>query len=177
MSTVETSSKNDAKPWALNPDKIGKQLYIRLLSNETAEMQPLIKQVENDDKALDTVVNSTHGRFKRPLIVIAAEKNNLTAVELLLKHKAGVNHTDKTNWTALHQACKHGNLQMVETLMKNGGDPNIVAKDKDEQTCMMLAALSGNVDVIKCLINANKEYKHSFDWVCIYLCYMTTDYA
>ena len=56
---------------------------------------------------------------------------------------------------------------MLELLMMYGGNPNIIPNDKLEQTTMIRATISGNIILMKYLLNINNEfnYKHSFDWV------------
>ena len=60
----------------------------------------------------------------------------------------------------LLQACKRGDTKRVETLLKEGANPN--AKDSFGSTCLMIAAANGYVDVLKLLIlhgaNINETY-------------------
>lgn len=51
---------------------------------------------------------------------------------------------------ALHSACFHGHIRLVQFLLDNGADMNLVACDpsrssgeKDEQTCLMWAYEKG----------------------------------
>ena len=45
-----------------------------------------------------------------------------------------------------------------------------------QQTTIILAAFEGNVSMMKCLMkclmNANDEYKETFDWVCVLRIYL-----
>ena len=61
---------------------------------------------------------------------------------------------------------------MVELLMENGGNPNIIPNDGVEMTTMLLAAVHGNLSMLKVLLNVDNKYKNSFDWVCV--CSSTT---
>ena len=49
--------------------------------------------------------------------------------------------------------------------MSNGANPNIIPNDGIGRTTMIRAAYSGNLSIIQLLLNINKKYKYSFDWV------------
>ena len=70
------------------------------------------------------------------------------------------------NQNAIYAACLRNNIQMVDTLMSRGADPNIIPNDGSEQTTMISTAFSGNLSIFKMLLNIENKYKYSFDWVC-----------
>ena len=47
--------------------------------------------------------------------------------------------------------------------MKNGANPNCITNEN--KTTLPLAVGRGNMEMIKCLLNVDKQFKHSFDWV------------
>jgi Fem-1 family protein b len=55
----------------------------------------------------------------------AAALNNFKIVKLLIEHGAEINHTTKTNSTALRCACRNGNIDMVRYLVEKGADVRI----------------------------------------------------
>jgi len=55
------------------------------------------------------------------------------------------------NRTALHAACRKGNLMIVYILLKAGVDPNLV--DNKMKSPVRMAAKSGHSDVVQLLIN------------------------
>lgn len=57
------------------------------------------------------------------------------------------------NRTALHIACRQGNLMIVYILLKAGVDPNQV--DNKMKSPMRMAAKRGHSDVVQYLINFN----------------------
>ena len=63
-------------------------------------------------------------------------------------------------------ACSNNNVLILELLMKYGANPNIITNDEQQSTTMIQAASTGNIDLIKMLLNVNNKYKYSFNWVC-----------
>ena len=63
-------------------------------------------------------------------------------------------------------ACSNNNLLMCEQLMMNQSNPNMIICDQYQQTTMLQASSKGNLSMIKCLLNEEKLYKFTFDWVC-----------
>lgn len=58
-------------------------------------------------------------------------------------------NTVVVGYTALHAACKRGDLAMVQFLLENGAR---LADDFDGTTCLHLAAESGNLDLVRLLV-------------------------
>ena len=60
---------------------------------------------------------------------------------------------------------------MCDYLMKHGSNPNNIICNKKQHTTMLAASYLGNLSMMKCLLNENKQYKYTFDWVkCLSLC-------
>ena len=68
---------------------------------------------------------------------------------------------DKSDWSPLHYACRHGRLTIVKYLISKGA--NIEAKNQIGQTPLHCAA-RGRTDVVKYLVSkgANKNAKNGF---------------
>ena len=72
------------------------------------------------------------------------------AVELLLKHGASVNATNRGGQTPLHFAAGHDRLPAVRILLGANADPN--AKDKDGRTPLHVSVQRGNGGVTRALL-------------------------
>ena len=70
--------------------------------------------------------------------------------------------------TAILNAAGTGNVSMLKLLMMNNANPNVISTEK-HRTTFLYAAQHGNVELFRILLNLNKEYPQSFDWVCIYI--------
>ena len=72
---------------------------------------------------------------------------------------ADVNSKDCNEWTALHDACHHGHLDIVELLLNQGADTEV--RTMDDETPLVLACRQGHLSVIKLLLDrwplGNKE--------------------
>ncbi len=84
----------------------------------------------------------------------AADKGNLSAVQLLLKHGAQVNRKDKDGKTALMHAADEGHTPVVQALLAAGADPS--AKDEDGETALMMAEEERHNDTATVLRNFHK---------------------
>ena len=72
---------------------------------------------------------------------------------------------DQENVNALYIACDENNSEMCQLLMENGCNPNCISKTY-KTTCLIKAAAMGNKQITKMLLNLDKKFTHSFDWVC-----------
>lgn len=68
-----------------------------------------------------------------------------------------LNFLDHDGQTLMHRACRHGNLDIVKMLVKNGASQNI--KNKDGWFPIHLATYFGHYDTVKFLINEN-NFQH-----------------
>ncbi len=84
----------------------------------------------------------------RPL-VIAADKGNFNTVLFLLDHGANINITDNTNLTALHAACYHGHVDVVDLLLSRHANPNVISENG---TALTTACQKEHIDVIDRLL-------------------------
>ena len=113
---------------------------------------------------------------KEPALVLAAQMNNLEAVQALLKAGAQVNNTDLKLRTALNEAVSHQNLAMLQELLKYHA--NVNAQDDNGDTALMgivraaIWAHESNIPIIQALLNAgadltirNKQGKTTLDLV------------
>lgn len=77
-------------------------------------------------------------------------------VDLLVKHNADVNTSNKTNGvTALMCACAIGNVETATALLKHGANPNM-KRDKGK-TALYIASKDGNLEIVMQLLMANAD--------------------
>ena len=67
----------------------------------------------------------------------ASRYNCQSIVDLLIDYNAKLNNQDKEGRTALYHACKNGNYEIAEKLIKNGADLNI--KTNNDWTAFHIA--------------------------------------
>ena len=84
----------------------------------------------------------------------AAAQGDQRAVELFLQAGMDVN-VDLGGSHALHYALADGQLQIVQTLLEAGADPN--AQDGDGDTPLLSAAWQGHTEIAKVLLEAGAD--------------------
>lgn len=104
-----------------------------------------------DDEVVDTkrIKPSVQGLYE------ACESNNIKKVLSIIGAKCNLMYQFPSNHnrTALHIACRQGNLMIVYILLKAGVDPNTV--DNKMKSPLRMAAKIGHSDVVQYLINFN----------------------
>ena len=64
-----------------------------------------------------------------------------------------MNSRDHCGWLPLHEACNHGNLEVVRILLDNGASVNDPGGPRcDGVTPLIDAAVNGHVDIVKLLV-------------------------
>ena len=88
---------------------------------------------------------------------IAASQGNLNLCKVLIdKHKFDFQITDNYGWTALHRSVENGSYELFKYFADMGTDIHL--KTNDGRNCLHIAALKGNLNICKILID-----KHKFD--------------
>ena len=82
------------------------------------------------------------------------DDDHLTIAQTLLAAGANVSARDPQGWTALHYATR-APARAAELPLESGADPNAPADDGT--TPLHLAAVAGNVQVVKALIAAGAD--------------------
>lgn len=118
-----------------------KTLFDFVKEDQTNRLTETLKQIssEQDLNLLDT---SGLG-----LIHWAADRGNVNALQILLKHGINVDLRDSDGQTALHYAASVDHLECVKLLIKFGADRTIF--DNDGQTCLSVANNSIISDLLK----------------------------
>ncbi|RDD42068.1 Transient receptor potential cation channel subfamily A member 1 [Trichoplax sp. H2] len=70
-------------------------------------------------------------------------------------HGAVIDSADEEGFTPLINACRKGHQEVVDILLNNKVDTQI--SDGSERTCLHWAVLSGNIEIIRLLINCNSK--------------------
>src|SRR5258706_553264 len=91
-----------------------------------------------------------------PPILVAASRNCVETVRLLLDRGADVNAKDHDGWTPLIKAASGGLTELARLLLERGADMDVV--DKLERTASMYAALPGH-EAIAALFKDARERK------------------
>ena len=111
-------------------------LTIACLNRQEHFMKELLRDYTPDLEVLNVVRwdgNSDNCvlYYDVSVLWVAAAVDHLGIVKLLVEHGADVNHTTKTNSTALRCACCIGNMEMLLYLIEKGGDVYIAKEHND----------------------------------------------
>jgi hypothetical protein len=83
-------------------------------------------------------------------IQMAAKRNDLEKVKLLLSKGKSINETDDAGFTGLVYAAQLGHSELVRFLLENGAEPNIAGRNG--LTALITAANNGRTEIVKMLI-------------------------
>lgn len=89
-------------------------------------------------------------QMNRTALHFAVGRNNLSAVDFLLSHKARVDVADKHGLTVLHLAAWSGSFEIMLMLVKAGADQR--AKSQEGMNALHLAAQNNNLHIVDYLI-------------------------
>lgn len=84
----------------------------------------------------------------------AVRKGDIATVEQALGAGADVHRLDGNKWTALHEACRHGQLEMVEFLLAKGLDPNAHHPSIGYTPLFVATFEPGYPEIVKALLGA-----------------------
>ena len=126
------------------------------MANGNTNTLSLIKQDQGEQLKLsleqgvvtaNTIINDI------PLLLHAVIYNASQCFTLLLNHPdIKINMTDSLGKsTALHKACSIGHLDMVQTLIKAGADPNLL--NRLHESTLVVAIINGKKDIAHSLLD------------------------
>jgi ankyrin repeat protein len=144
------------------PNHYGVTPLLEASQTGDAEMMDLLLKAGADPKRTHTEGETT--------LMAASRAGSVPAVRLLLDHGVDVNAADSfQHETALMWAAAEGHLDVVDTLLKAGANPNIQAhinaitarKNADHPTggfsALMWAARNGSEDVVRRLVQGGAD--------------------
>jgi len=108
----------------------------------------IVECLLNDGKA-DANIKSIH-ELMTPLHVSSWNGHLNIVKHLIDKSEARVVDASEFGYTALHYACKNGQLEVCKYICKKGIDVNII--NDEDQTALLLAAKHGKIDVVSFLL-------------------------
>jgi ankyrin repeat protein len=88
-------------------------------------------------------------------LIEAVKKQDVPAVQTLLKQNVNVNAAEADGFTALHWAAQRNDLQLLELLL--GAGANAKASTRYNITPLYLAAVNGNAGIIERLLKAGAD--------------------
>ena len=138
----------------------GNPNYASLTDGDTCLMKALREDSHKTSALLlarlDTQL-SRKNRTGESALMLASLKGNVLAVRAMLERGAAVN---QEGWTALHYAATSGQTAITELLLDKQAQVN--ALSPNQTTPLMLAARSGNIELVKLLLQrgANDSLKN-----------------
>jgi hypothetical protein len=89
----------------------------------------------------------------KPKLFRAAKSGDVKAARDALDGGVEVDALNANKWTALHEACRYGQLEVVRLLLAAGADPN-VAHSQNGFTPMVVAAFEvGHAEILRALVD------------------------
>ncbi|XP_067654042.1 putative ankyrin repeat protein RF_0381 isoform X2 [Haliotis asinina] len=106
--------------------------------------------------SLNVVDINSRGQHYRTPVMEAAVNGHMDVVELLVGREADVSLVTDSGNTALHLACRNGNLETVKLILSlNVVDIN--SRGQHSRTPVMEAAVNGHVDVVELLVGRGAD--------------------
>lgn len=127
-----------------------------LWASEDVEKVRLLLEHCRDQRAC---VNKATPQGRTPLMVAAATTDAFESVKLLLDKGADVNAQDRQGHTALTTAAKVNNERAVKLLLERGANIDAKANSGDDTTVLMGAALNGNAELVKFLLDRKADVR------------------
>lgn len=100
-------------------------------------------------------VNAQRTDDKVPTLTMAADWNNYTATDILLRHGALVDIQDGDGWTPLHCCASRRLSSVSQLLMDFGCDINL--RTNNGQTLLFFAVKNKHEHLVKCLLERNAD--------------------
>lgn len=103
---------------------VNEAIYHAAKSGRDVQLESILRNVQPDSRPENLL--EWQDEDGRTALIVAAAKDHLRCVEILLRHRANVQHMSKRKegGTALHEAVfKHCNKRIIDTLLKYGASP------------------------------------------------------
>lgn len=154
---------------------IWSKLMRLLLDTKAKDFKNLIDTLQLDTKVdVKKIIDSQNkldgSTYSTCLMIEAAITSNLNIANILIESGCDINVRNEKNQNAVSRACWNNDIEMCKFLLQHGGDPNCITKNN--ATCLSVAASKGNKQIMKCLLNVDNNFEHSFNWVCNRISYV-----
>ena len=136
-------------------------LSLDFTSAEHSKMLEELVQMESETKKIkNTFNNKRRSLTKKNSTVFNSNESLHNAVlngnveltrQVLLTENVEINAILPPGWSALHHACRLGNLRMIKLLFEFGADPSV--PNNEGLTPLLIAVTNGYFDVAAYLIN------------------------
>ena len=136
-------------------------LSLDFTSAEHSKMLEELVQMESETKKIkNTFNNKRRSLTKKNSSVFNSNESLHNAVlngnveltrQVLLSENVEINAILPPGWSALHHACRLGNLRMIKLLFEFGADPSV--PNNEGLTPLLIAVTNGYFDVAAYLIN------------------------
>ena len=104
------------------------------------------------DKDLD--VNAVDPKYRQTPLMYACRRGQSATVAKLLEYGADVNHYSQRDSVALFEAIDNGSIEVVKLLLSHQElDVNAIHPRRYNRTALMLAAVSGKIDILNALLD------------------------
>lgn len=116
---------------------------------------PLYEAVEFNFLKVARTLLQAHATIYEYVLPLAADKNNVEMVKLLLSYKPPINGLDDDGHSALTWACIHQNFPIMELLLNARADIDI--PDEDGFTPLMILSMKGNLSLVSRLVGRGAQ--------------------
>lgn len=105
-------------------------LYDAVCLDKTEDIPRLMKLGANPVRILPSITKDSYGRkFKSTALHMAVLQNRQAAMRAMIVYEPSLNEKDLKGYTALHLACRMGNVVMADILIRAGADRSIKGPD------------------------------------------------
>ena len=178
---IKKTSKTELSSDSISPSatdspssKLRRQaLSLDFSSAEHSKFLEELVQMENETKKIRNTFNNKRKSFSKKNSVYNSNESLHNAVlngnveltrQLLLTEDVEINTLLPPGWSALHHACRLGNLKIIKLLLEFGADPSV--PNDEGFTPLLIAVTNGYFDAAAYLINDGgvscKEVRNGF---------------
>lgn len=176
-SSADIDVENGPTPTAAVSDHMHEKDFVRQLleaaaCGDAAGIRTILAEVESRMRsraAMLRVLETPNLMHVTPLMFAARCKGGQDSVRALLRAKATVTTTTRSNCTALTMAAEEGQLASAKLLLEANAVVDIDRRDTRGYTALHLAVENGHADVTKALLDAGASatVPRNNQWTCV----------
>jgi ankyrin repeat protein len=138
-------------------DSTGKTI-LHLLCKDSLEPTSFVAMTEYSTNSYPaSLKNDSRNASDKPINKKTSSQLIDIITKLILKFKMNPNEKDNVGFTPFMYACEYGNIELINLLIKYGADVNLYSDEGI--TCMLLAIVNANSNVVKCLLKNGFKLK------------------